>query len=173
MPEEKATEKASCPVAEPVEEHRWLNRLAGAWRFEGGATAQGDRPAEAFSGTETVRILGGLWAVAEGRSEMPEGEAMSTVMLLGFDPARNAYVGSFACSVMTHLWIYRGRTDGDGKRLVLATEGPSMEEGGGSTAFEDFIGLEDADHRTLTSRMRTNDGQWREVFSARYTRLPD
>ena len=50
---------------------------------------------------------------------------------------------------------------------------PSMEEGGGSTAYEDIIALEDADHRTLTSRMRTNDGQWREVFSARYTRLPD
>jgi len=165
-------QKAACPKVQPVEQHHWLNRLVGAWRFEGTAPAQDGHPGASFSGTETVRVLGGLWALAEGESELPDGKSMTTLMTLGFDPARNAYVGSFACSMMTHLWIYRGRLEENGRRLVLATEGPSMEEGRDSTAYEDIIEFQDADHRTLTSRMRTKDGQWQVVVEERLTRLP-
>lgn len=165
----------SCPMTtEPGEQHRWLQRLTGAWSFDGEAGGAPDQPAEHFSGTEIVRSLGELWVVAEGEGAMPDGNAMNTVMVLGFDPARDAYVGSFAASMMAYLWIYRGGSrDEAGNRLVLRTEGPDMDSGGtGTAAFEDIITLEDADHRTLTSRMQGSDGQWRQVFSARYSRLP-
>lgn len=156
-----AKSPSSCPMAEPGDEHRWLQKLIGAWAFDG----------PQYSGTEIVRGLGGHWVVAEGQGAMSDGTTMSTLMLLGFDPAARAYVGSFAASVMTHLWIYRGSLDDSGARLVLKTEGPDMESGG-TAAFEDIITIEDADHRTLTSRMQGKDGQWRQVFAARYRRLP-
>lgn len=165
---------AACPMAaEPGEQHHWLRRLVGAWTFEGEGAPGPDQPAFRMSGTETVRGLdGGLWVVAEGNTALPEGGGMATLMVLGYDPAAGAYVGSFACSAMTHLWVYRGRMEEAGSRLVLATQGPSMEEGAGLTDFEDVITIEDADHRTLASHMRTAEGLWRPVFTARYRRLP-
>lgn len=160
-----------CPTAEPGEQHHWLRRMVGAWTFEGESPGGPGQPAFRMTGTETVRGLdSGLWIVAEGENVLPEGGSMTTVMVLGFDPATDAYVGSFACSAMTHLWVYRGRRDGN--RLVLSTQGPSMEEGGGLAEFEDMMTLEDADTRTLASRMRTRDGGWRPVFSGRFRRLP-
>lgn len=160
---------ASCPPpAEPQEQHRWLHRMVGAWAFDGEMPGQ---PGQTFSGTETVRSLNGLWIVGEGENALPEGGSMDTLVTLGFDPAKDAFVGSFVCSAFTHMWLYRGRLEEGGKRLVLGTEGPSME-GDGLTAYEDIVTLEDADHRTLTSRMRAKDGQWREVVSMRYRRLP-
>ncbi|HLO76920.1 MAG TPA: DUF1579 domain-containing protein, partial [Magnetospirillum sp.] len=152
----------------------------GAWSFEGeGGAGEGEggagegQPAQKFTGTETVRGMGGLWVVAEGEGAMPDGGTMTSLMTLGYDPQQGAYVGTFVASMMTHLWVYRGAVDDDGRRLVLCTEGPDMENGGkGMTAFEDSIAIEDPDHRTLTSRMRGADGQWRQVFKARYTRLP-
>lgn len=162
---------ASCPMsAEPGPEHRWLQKLVGAWSFDGEGAPAPDQPAQPFSGTETVRTLGGLWVVAEGSGAMPDGGTLSTIMLLGFDPARPGYVGSFAASMMTHLWGYHGSLDHGGNRLVLTTEGPDMT--GGMAAYEDCITLEDADHRSLISRMQGGDGQWRQMFSARYRRLP-
>lgn len=161
----------SCPPpTEPGEQHRWLKRLTGAWSFEGEMPAPPGQSAPGFSGTETVRNLDDLWIVGEGENAMPGG-TMTTLVTLGFDPAQDAFVGSFVCSGFTHMWLYRGRLEDDGRRLVLATTGPDMESGE-MTAYEDVIAFEDADHRTLTSRMRGKDGQWRQVVSMRYRRLP-
>lgn len=161
----------SCPPpTEPGEQHRWLHRLVGAWSFEGEMPAPPGQPPQKFSGTEMVRDLGGLWVVGEGDNALPEGGSMDTLVVLGYDPAKDAFVGSFVCSMFTHMWLYRGQLMG--KRLVLATEGPNMEDGA-MTAYEDIVTIEDADHRTLTSRMREKDGNWRQVVSMRYQRLPD
>ncbi len=58
-----------------------------------------------------MRSLGGLWVLCEGRCEMPGGGAGTTVMTLGFDPARGLFVGTFIASMMTHLWLYEGGLD--------------------------------------------------------------
>ncbi len=46
------------------------------------------KPPEKAKGTESVRSLGGLWILAEGRGEMPGGGAMTTMMTLGYDPQK-------------------------------------------------------------------------------------
>lgn len=116
-----------------------------------------------------MRSLGGLWVLAEG--EMSGSGAMSWTMVLGYDPRKGRYVGTFLCSVMTHLWIYEGRLDETGQALVLDTEGPDMATGGEkSTKFQDIIRFEDEGDRLLTSRMLGEDGQWTEIVTARYRR---
>ena len=160
------------PPQEPVEQHRWLHRLVGAWAFEGELPAPPGQPPQTFAGTEMVRRLGDLWIVGEGENALPEGGAMLTMVTLGFDPGGNSFLGTFVCSGFTHMWLYRGRLENGGKTLVLATEGPDMETGSGMAAFEDIMTIEDADHRTLTSRMLGRDGQWRQMVSMRYRRLP-
>lgn len=155
--------------AEPHEEHRWLNRLLGEWTSEAEFAMEPGQAPSTFVGTESVRTLGGLWVLAEGRGEMPSGGGMATVMTLGFDPRRERYVGTFVGSMMTHLWLYEGTRDG--QVLTLDTEGPNPMTGGQTLAkFKDVITIESDDHRVLTSAVLTDDGTWRRFMTAHYRR---
>jgi hypothetical protein len=161
--------KFACPLdAEPQAEHAWLHRLEGDWVSEAACVLPGQPPAT-FRGTESVRRLGELWILAEGEGDMPESGTMQTLLTLGYDPARQRYVGTFIGSMMTHLWRYEGTRAGD--VLTLDTEGPDVMVNDGSMArFQDIIELVDADHRTMTSRMLGKDGEWRQFMTARYRR---
>lgn len=164
------TNASPCPLtAEPQAEHRWLDRLVGDWTSEAQCVMEPGQPPATFSGRETARSLGGLWILAEGSGDMPGGGTMTSVLTLGYDPARRLYVGTFVASMMTHLWLYQGRLDGN--VLTLDTEGPDFSTGGETMArFQDIVEIVDDDTRTLTSRMQGADGQWQQVMAARYRR---
>jgi hypothetical protein len=130
-----------------------------------------DKPAETFRGTETVRSLGGLWVVCEGRGEMPGGGTATTIMTLGYDPARKRYVGTFIGSMMTHLWVYDGALDAGGQVLTLDTEGPSFPDQGKLAKYQDVIEFVTDDHRTLSSQTPGPDGQWHRFMTAHYRRV--
>jgi hypothetical protein len=155
--------------AEPQQQHRWLDRLVGEWTFESECLMGPDQPPMKSEGTEVVRSIGGLWTMGEGEGVMPEGEAMKTVMTLGFDPASNRFVGTFIASCMTHLWTYSGSLDADGKVLALDAEGPSFS-GQGMSKYVDSIEFVEDDHRILTSRVQLEDGKWVEFMKAHYRR---
>jgi hypothetical protein len=159
-----------CPMtAEPQAEHHWLDRLVGAWTSEAECVMEPGQPPATFQGREVVRSLGGLWVVAEGTGDMPGGGKMTSILTLGYDPARQRYVGTFVASMMTHLWVYAGVLEGD--VLTLDTEGPDFTTGGKTMArFKDAIEIVDADNRIMTSRMLCQDGQWRQFMIARYRR---
>lgn len=161
-----------CPMtAEPQRQHQWLERLVGDWVCEGEAVMQSGEAPVAFKATESVRSLGGLWTVAEGRGDMPGGGSMTSITTLGYDPGKGRYVGTFVASMMTHLWLYEGALDVSGTVLTLDTEGPNFATEGKTTAkFQDVVEFKSDDHRTLTSRMLGDDGQWRQVMSAQYRR---
>ena len=159
---------------EPSREHAWLQQLTGRWRMTAdmGASTAPSPPEDAWH--EEVRSLGGLWIVAEGKGEMPEGDGPgTTIMSLGYDPEKKHYIGTFIGSMMTHLWIYEGSLDETGKVLTLDCVGPDFETAGRMTRYQDIITLKDADRRTLTSRMQAADGTWKQVMTANYTRMPD
>lgn len=46
--------------------------------------------------------------MCEGLGEMPGGGIATTMMTLGYDPARKWFVGTFIGSMMTHMWVYAG-----------------------------------------------------------------
>lgn len=155
-------------IPQPGPEHRWLQRLVGAWQMDGECPgAPGEAPTR-MTGIERVRSLGGLWVLAEGEGEMPGGGAAHSLMTIGFDPAQGAFVGTFVASMMTHLWSYRGALAGD--TLTLDTVGPNFGTGG-LAPYQDIIALQGDDARTLTSRMQAEDGSWHQVMSARYRRI--
>jgi uncharacterized protein DUF1579 len=155
---------------QPQKEHEWLQQLVGEWTSEAEAPMEPGKPPQTFTGTETVRSLGGLWIVAEGQGEMPGGGAMTTVMTLGYDPQRKRYLGTFIGSMMTHLWVYDGALDAGARVLTLDTEGPSMAGDGRIAKYQDAIELKSRDHRVLTSRMLGEDGTWHPVMTAHYRR---
>ncbi|HYV36063.1 MAG TPA: DUF1579 domain-containing protein [Gemmataceae bacterium] len=156
--------------AEPQQEHYWLQKLVGEWTFETEANMGPDQPCAKFQGTETVRTLGGVWVLCEGRGEIPGGGATTTIMTLGYDPAKKRFIGTFIGSMMTYLWIYDGALDAGGKVLTLDAEGPSFTAEGKMVKYQDIIEFKGEDHRELSSQTLGEDGKWHRFMTATYRR---
>jgi hypothetical protein len=154
----------------PQQQHQWLQKLVGDWTAEMECVMQPGEPPVKNTGTESVRSLGGLWTLGEGKGETPDGSPAISLMTLGYDPQKERFVGSFVASMMTHMWIYEGTLDASGKVLTLDTEGPVMSGDGGMARYQDIIAFIDDDHRTLTSRVRGEDGRWTQFMTAHYRR---
>jgi len=151
-------------------EHEWLQRLVGEWTSEMNCVMGPDQAPQSCRGTETVRSLGGLWTVGEGQGDGPDGTPVTSLMTLGFDPAKGRFVGTFVASMMTMIWHYEGALDAGGTVLTLDTEGPVMTGEGGTAQYRDVIEFLSPDHRTLTSWVQGADGGWTEFMTAHYRR---
>jgi hypothetical protein len=73
------TEQTSPMPVQPQKEHQWLQKLVGEWTYETEAMMEPDQPPAKWTGTETVRSLGGLWLLAEGQGEMPDGDPATSI----------------------------------------------------------------------------------------------
>jgi hypothetical protein len=155
---------------EPQKEHQWLQKLVGEWTCESEAMMEPGKPPERFKGTESVRSLGDIWVLGEGRGEMPGGGMATTLLTLGYDPLKGRYVGTWVGSMMAYLWVYDGSLDAAEKVLTLNAEGPSFAADGKLAKYQDVITLESDDHRVLTSRVLGDDGKWTEFMAAHYRR---
>lgn len=159
-----------CKPAEPQKEHGWLTRLEGNWTMEAECSMGPDESSLKTQGTETIRSLGGLWIVGEGKGNMPDGTPAITQMTLGYDPVMKRYVGSWVGSMMTHMWIYNGQLDATGKILTLDTEGPSFSDPTKRSKYQDIIEVVSDDHRILKSQVQGDDGKWMHFMTAHYRR---
>lgn len=158
-------------MAKPTKEHKLLEQFAGKWISEAkAAMAPGQEPI-VCKGAETGRMMGGLWLVAMGEAEMPDGQKGESMITLGYDPAKKCYVGTFVCSAQDMMWEYTGKFDETGKKLILSTEGPSMLETGKTAKYEETMELVDANHKTFTSKILMPDGKWMELVKVTYERM--
>ena len=155
---------------EPQQEHRWLQRLVGEWTSEMEAVMHEGGAPVTETGTESTRSIEGLWVVSEGRGTTADGRPATSLMTLGYDPARQRFVGTFVASMMTNLWVYEGELDAARDVLTLHTEGPSVAEEGKTTRYRDTIEMRGDDHRILSSSYLGDDGQWRRFMTAHYRR---
>ena len=119
---------------------------------------------------QSVRSLGGVWVVAEGRSDEDEDPHLS-IMTLGFDPEKGRCVGSFVSSMMPMLWLYQGELDPSANKVVLNSRGPSAAGDGTTADYRDTIEFVTPDHRVLTSSYQDAAGEWRLFMTAHYRRV--
>jgi len=157
-------------LAQPQKEHDWLHKLVGEWSYENEAIMAPGEPPVKFTGTESVRSLGGLWVLCEGQGDMPGGGTAQMIFTFGYDPARKRFVGSFIGSMMTNMWIYEGELDAAGKVLTLDTEGPSFTDPHKRVRYQDIIKMQSDDHRILRSQVQGEDGKWLCFMTAHYHR---
>lgn len=152
--------------AEPEEAHRWLEQLLGDWQmpWPAGEASAGD------PWREHVRSLEGLWIVCEGQGTVPGGRPGQTLMTLGYNPQTRRFVGTWVGSMMTHMWVYDGELEPDGKSLSLYCDGPDFETPGKVARYRDVITLIDHAHRRLTAQVRSPDGSWKDMMTMEYTR---
>lgn len=155
----------------PQTEHQWLGQLLGEWTTEGECDGPPGETPMKTSGNETVRSLGGLWVVCEGRGEMPGGGMADMLMTLGYDIDKKKFVGSWAGSMMSCMFFYEGQLDAAKKVLTLDTEGPSFAGDGSTARYQDVITIKSRDERTLHSQSLQPDGSWKRFMTATYRRV--
>jgi hypothetical protein len=153
----------------PQKEHQWLEQLAGDWNAVIEMTMGPDQPPMKAEATQSAKMIGGRWLAATGQGEMM-GQPMTSVLTLGFDPAKKKYVGTFISSCGNELWTYEGTLSDDGKKLVLDTEGPNMMTPGTTAKYEETIEVKDKDHYVFTSSIEGPDGKMIQFMTADYTR---
>ena len=155
---------------DPVKQHTWLRKFLGEWTSECTAMCGPEGSAQTTTGTESVRTLGDVWIIGEGRGEMPGGGEAQMVRTLGYDPSRERFVGTWIGSMMTHLWIYNGQLDAAGKVLTLHCEGPNFEKPGAMCRYRDVHEIISDNERTLTAFVQGEDGSWTQIMTATYRR---
>lgn len=152
-------------LAKPQVEHGFLERMVGIWEVSSADMGNDEK------WVEVVRSLHGIWFVAEGNGNMPQGGGAATTMLtLGYDPAKGKYVGSWIGSMMAYLWVYEGEVSADGTTLSLYTTGPDFAEPGKTGEYREQIIFKDDDHRIFNSSAKQPDGTWKQFMEAQYTR---
>jgi hypothetical protein len=154
---------------EPGKTHEWLARLVGEWTWEMDASGPDGTPMKE-SGSESVRLLGGAWALCEARDHSGS-TGMTSLMTLGYDPETQRFKGTFIGTMMTHIWIYDGQLDASGTRLALDTEGPGYEQEGTMARYRDTIEFRSDDHRVLSSSFQGADGRWKHFMTSHYHRV--
>lgn len=154
---------------EPQAQHAWLQRLTGEWDAVSEATMEPGGEPMRMESTESVRAFGELWIVAEGSMDIG-GEQMRSMMTLGYDPGRDAFIGTWIDTIHATLWHYVGHLDDEQRALTLETEGPAFDDAGTTARYRDRIELVDADHKVLTSSVEDGAGGWTTFLRAEYRR---
>jgi hypothetical protein len=158
--------------AKPQDEHHWLDALVGQWNFEAKAEMGPGQPEHRMLGKTTGRSLGGFWVLLESTHAGEKAEEQhTTLMTLGYDPAKQQYVGSFVGSMMASQWIYAGTLDAANRKLTLDTVGPRFDGEPGEAKYQDFIEQVSPDHWILSSQVLGEDGQWKPFMTSHHRRV--
>lgn len=153
----------------PAPQHQWLRQLVGTWTYQSDCAVGPDGKPFKGQGKETIRTLGDYWIVGESTGDMPGGGTMSAVLTIGFDPAKRAFVGSWAGSPMTSLFIYEGQLDDAERVLTLDTTGQDFADPSKNARYRDSIEIVSEDERIMRSEVHA-DGKWSEMMRATYRR---
>lgn len=156
--------------ARPGAQHVWLRQLVGEWSVVSEGSMGEDQPPFRLEFTEKVRALGELWVVAESTATFGD-TPFTSMMTLGFDPARGTFVGTWIDTMQTHLWSYVGELDEARRVLTLEAGGPSWEDPKRMALYRDVLELVDADKKVLRSSVKNEDGTWTEFMKAEYRRV--
>ena len=81
-----------------VAEHEFLKQFIGTWRIES---------KDGYAGQETYKALGDVWVVCNGSGTMGP-HSVEFVIQIGFDTAKDKFVGSWIGTPMNNLWVYEG-----------------------------------------------------------------
>lgn len=156
--------------AEPQHEHDWLKQFVGEWTYESDCSMGPGKPRETFTGSQSNRIIGGLWLVGEGQCEMPGGGIGTMLLTIGYDQQKGRYVGSWIGSMMSILWVYDGSIDETGTILTLESEGPSFAGDGTTAKYRDIVAVTGEGAYRFSSELLGPDGNWTEFMTAQYRR---
>ncbi len=150
-------------------QHRWLSKFVGQWAYESscGYGPEGGKSV----GTESVRMMGELWLVGDGHGTLPDGAPMGYHFIIGFDPSKRRFVGTWTGSVMSHMFVYEGVLDPTGTVLPLECTGPNPMQPGTMATYRDIMEMSAAGERSMRSEAKGPDGNWVQFMTCSFRRV--
>jgi hypothetical protein len=101
---------AQPPVPQPGPEHEVLKRDVGTWDVTLEITPAPGMPPFSMTGVETNTLFGGRWVLTDNKFDMM-GQTFEGHGISGYDPARKAYVSTWADTMSTSLNVGEGTFD--------------------------------------------------------------
>lgn len=151
-------------------QQQWLRRFVGEWTVDGTGDCGQGQPPMTHRGRETVRMIGEHWILCEAHATLGENKGeMTSILTLGYDPAKDRFIGSWIGSPMPFLFTYEGVLRNN--VLPLDTMGPSMVKPGELARYQDVLEMHEDDRRVLWSQMLMDDGSWKKFMRAEYVRV--
>lgn len=113
------------PVVKPGPEHEILKKSVGTWDATIEEMHPG-APPKTSKGTETSKLVGGLWLVSDFKSEMG-GQPFEGHAVGGYDSHKKKYVGTWVDSMSTGVFTSEGTLDPATKTMTDWMEGPGPD----------------------------------------------
>lgn len=112
------------PTPKPGPEHQILQQDAGAWDATVEMWMAPGQPPAVSKGTETNTLCcGGLWLYTDFNSDMM-GAPFQGHGVMGYDPAKKKYVGTWVDSMSVALSVMENTYDAATKTMTGFMEGP-------------------------------------------------
>ena len=163
------TQEAMQPTNK-LEQHEWLQQLVGEWSVSSEAIMEPGSDSTTWESKESIRSIGGLWIVAEGTADN-DGQPFISLMTLGYDPNKEAFVGTWIDTIQTTMWSYVGHLDESKRVLTLEAEGPSFGDPGKTAKYRDQIELVGPEQKRTTSSVLAEDGNWTTFMTVEARRV--
>ena len=154
----------------PLEQHAWLQQLVGEWEVSINAVMEPGAEPVIWKSRESTRSIGDLWVVAEGSMD-DGGEPFTSLMTLGYDPNKKAFVGTWIDTIQPVMWSYVGHLDEAKRVLTLEAEGPHYEDPSKTAKYRDQIEVVSPDEKKLNSSMLGEDGKWTTFMTSTARRV--
>jgi hypothetical protein len=114
-------------MPQPTPEHAQLLKGVGEW--EGTFTVfMPGAPESTTPCKESVTAIGPFWTTSRFTCDW-QGMPFVGSGVMGFDPERKVFVGTWVDAVSTHLIVMQGKMDPAKKALVMTYEAPDMMTG--------------------------------------------
>jgi hypothetical protein len=159
-------------LLKPTKEHDLLRKFAGEWQITKMMVPMpGDDPTLPCEGTESAKMVGGFWLVAQTEAKYADKPFQCSVTI-GYDEKTKKYTGTYVDSKDSTLWQYVGEVDAKGKKLTAEGEGPSPHEPTKKAKFRVALELEGDDRKVYSSYYQDENGRWWPRMTVEYQRKP-
>lgn len=150
-------------------EHELLQRMVGNWKFVKKSSPATGEPEVVGTGTISAELIGEFFVVSRWRGLVYEVD-FEAVQTIGYDVREQKYIGTWADSIMTHLWHFAGPVSEaeNTKTLTLQATGPSP--GGAIATFRERYLFRRPDSITVIAEMKTKGGTWQQFMTTELTR---
>jgi hypothetical protein len=154
----------------PTKEHEELKSEVGAWDAEVSMWMSPDAEPMKSKAVETNEMFGDFWLMSEFEGEFG-GEKFKGHSMLGYDPAKKKYVGTWTDTMSPYLMTMEGDYDEATHTSTMYGMGTSMETGKAEKSKMVTVYTSD-DEKTFTMYMEKPgaEDEWIKVMEIKYKR---
>ncbi len=156
-------------TSQATAEHEQLKDAVGKWKVACTYYMDPSQPPMENEATETVEMIGDLWAVSRFETDMM-GAPFTGSATIGYEPLKQRWVSTWIDSMQPFLFHMTGGFDDSGKILSMSGDGPSMMEPGKMATYRTREEVVNRDERIFEMFVSTPDGNEHKMFRYVYTR---